>query len=61
MYWVYSDWGLGAKGFQPNLGFLLERKFPIDVEFFPIDVNLSNQPWCLNWCLSGALHPLCAR
>jgi CIC family chloride channel protein len=30
--------GSGAKGFQPNLGFLLERKFPIDVEFFPIDV-----------------------
>jgi CIC family chloride channel protein len=26
--------GSGQKGFQPNLGFLLERKFPIDVEFF---------------------------
>ena len=37
---VLGVFGLGssAKGFQPNLGFLLERKFPIDVEFFPIDV-----------------------
>ncbi|BEV35365.1 ClC family H(+)/Cl(-) exchange transporter [Synechococcus sp. M16CYN] len=37
---VLSVFGLGSgtKGLDPILGFLLERKFPIDVEFFPIDV-----------------------